>query len=67
MQCSEPKKDRDLKMYLYCDHCNAETKDECFCNRIIGYDPCTGYDIVDLTEEDLVYLSNSSAVAVGGA
>jgi hypothetical protein len=58
-------KDSDTKLYLYCDHCNAKTKDDCFCDRVLGYDPHTGYDIVDLIEEDLRYLSNPSTDAEG--
>ena len=43
---------------FYCVDCFAYTESECFCDRIVGYDPESGYPIVNLTEDDEKYLCN---------
>ncbi len=46
---------------FYCTACFAETEFECICDGIVGYDPETGYPIVDMTEEEEAYLNHESA------
>jgi hypothetical protein len=41
---------------LCCTDCFSYTKEECICDRIIGYDTRTGIPIVDLTIDEKRYL-----------
>jgi hypothetical protein len=50
---------------FYCVDCFAYVESECFCDRIVGHDPETGYPIVNLTEDDEAYLYIGSASQVG--
>jgi hypothetical protein len=43
---------------FYCVDCFAYIESECICSRILGYDPETGYSVVNLTEDDEAYLYN---------
>jgi hypothetical protein len=50
---------------FYCVDCFVYIESECFCDRIVGYDPETDYPIVNLTEDDEAYLYNVSVSQVG--
>jgi hypothetical protein len=51
--------DRNHNNGFYCSECFADRESDCICERIVGYDAETGYPVVDVTEEEWVYLHNS--------
>jgi hypothetical protein len=60
---TEQESNHDCK--FYCVDYFAYVESECFCDRIVGHDPETGYPIVNLTEDDEAYLYIGSASQVG--
>jgi len=52
--------DRNHNNGFYCSECFADRESDCICDRLVGYDAETGYPIVDVTEEEWVYLHNRS-------
>ena len=47
----------DKRYSFYCFVCFGDTPIDCYCNKIIGYDPKSGIPIVNLTAEKCQYLS----------
>jgi DTW domain-containing protein YfiP len=46
---------------FYCLECFTDTREQCICDRIEGYDAETGYPIVSITEEEWNYLNSDTS------
>jgi DTW domain-containing protein YfiP len=49
---------------FYCLECFADTRDQCICDKIEGYDAETGYTIVSITEEEWSYLISDTSSGI---